>query len=107
MNTSRAAASDPERLMLTGELTIYTVGETLAQLRAQLAEQPIRALDLSEVTELDGAGLQVLLWLCDTAQARGQPLRVVAHSAAVAEVLNLLQLNERLALTASPSGGMT
>ena len=105
MNTSRDPASDPERLMLTGELTIYTVGETLAQLRAQFAEHPIRALDLSEVTELDGAGVQLLLWLRDTAQARGQPLRVVAHSATVAEVLNLLQLTERFEIIASPSGG--
>lgn len=83
---------DDDRLVLAGELTIYTAAETLTRLRAHLAEHRACALDLSAVTELDGAGLQLLLWLQAAARARGGTLRLVAPSPAVAEVLGLLQL---------------
>ena len=95
MNAQSECPSDHDRLRLTGELTIYTAAETLTQLRERLAEHQACALDLSEVTEIDGAGLQLLLWLRETARARGIELRLVAHSPVVAEVLALLQLQTR------------
>ncbi|MGQ9659229.1 MAG: STAS domain-containing protein [Thermochromatium sp.] len=98
MNAQSAPSSDPERLRLSGELTIYTVAETLTRLRAHLAEHHLPVLDLSEVTEIDGAGLQLLLWLRETARARGIALRLVAPSPAVCRVLELLQLHTRFDL---------
>lgn len=92
MNTRPEHPSDDDRLILAGELTIYTVAETLTRLSAHLGEHSTCDLDLSGVTELDGAGIQLLLWLRETARARGIELRVLAHSPALNEVLGLLQL---------------
>jgi len=91
----------PDQLRLTGELTIYTVAEILTRLRAPLAEHPVLALDLSEVTELDGAGLQLLLWLRETARARGSALHLVTPNPAVRRVIELLQLHNRFDLDAA------
>lgn len=49
-------------------------------------------LDLSAVTEMDSAGLQLLLLLKAEAQKRGFVLRLLQHSEAVIEVFELLKL---------------
>jgi anti-sigma B factor antagonist len=97
----RPTAIDP--LVLDGELTIYTAAETAMRLRAHLAERRVCDLDLSGVSELDGAGLQLLLWLRETLHARGGTLRLVAHSPVVAEVLSLLHLKALFDLDAAGS----
>ena len=94
MNTRPEQPNDDDRLILTGELTIYTVAETLTRLRAHLGEHPTGELDLSGITELDGAGIQLLLWLRETARLRGITLRLSAHGPVVDEVLDLLQLGD-------------
>jgi anti-sigma B factor antagonist len=92
MNAQPERPTDTDPLILDGELTIYTAVETATRLRAHLAERRVCTLDLSGVSELDGAGLQLLLWLHETLRARGGTLRLVAHSPVVAEVLSLLHL---------------
>ena len=91
MNTRPEHPND-DRLILSGDLTIYTVAETLNRLRPHLGEHPTGELDLSGITELDGAGIQLLLWLRETARLRGITLRLSAHGPVVDEVLDLLQL---------------
>lgn len=49
-------------------------------------------LDLSAVTEIDSAGLQLLLLLKAEVHKRGFTLRLLRHSAAVLEVFELLKL---------------
>jgi len=49
-------------------------------------------LDLSAVTEIDSAGLQLLLLLKAEAHKRGFTLCLLRHSAAVLEVFELLKL---------------
>jgi anti-anti-sigma factor len=49
-------------------------------------------LDLSGVSEIDSAGLQLLLLLKAEAQHRGFTLRLLRHSEAVIEVFELLKL---------------
>lgn len=92
MNAQPERPTDTAPLVLDGELTIYTVAETATRLRAHLANRRVCDLDLSEVSELDGAGLQLLLWLRESLRTRGGTLRLVAHSTVVAEVLSLLHL---------------
>ena len=105
MNDRSERPTDTEPLVIDGELTIYTVAETAARLRPHLTERRLY-LDLSAVSELDGAGLQLLLWLRETLHARGGALRLVAHSPVVAEVLGLLQLSGRFDLdSAGPAAG--
>ncbi|MTW20961.1 STAS domain-containing protein [Allochromatium palmeri] len=98
MNAQPECPTDTDPLVLDGELTIYTAAETAARLRAHLAERRVCALDLSGISELDGAGLQLLLWLHETLRARGGTLRLVAYSPVVAEVLSLLHLTAQFDL---------
>jgi anti-anti-sigma factor len=49
-------------------------------------------LDLSAVTEIDSAGLQLLLLLKAEAQKRGFTLHLLRHSEAVLEIFELLKL---------------
>jgi anti-sigma B factor antagonist len=68
-------------LRLSGELTIYHAGD-LKQALLPLAEQAgAWALDLSGVTDIDSAGIQVLLAARRTLAARGAMLRLTARSA--------------------------
>jgi anti-anti-sigma factor len=50
-------------------------------------------VDLSAVTELDSAGLQLLLWLKAESQKRAFNLRLIRHSQAIMEVFELLKLS--------------
>jgi anti-anti-sigma factor len=84
-------------LRLDGELTIYRAGE----LKDLLLPPPAGAagedlvLDLSGVSEIDSAGVQLLLVLQRDALATGRALRLAAPSAAVAEALTLLGLQQQ------------
>jgi anti-sigma B factor antagonist len=50
-------------------------------------------IDLSEVTEMDSAGLQLLLWLKAESLKRAFNLRLVGHSQAIMEIFELLKLS--------------
>lgn len=54
---------------------------------------PELVVDLSGVTELDSAGLQLLLLLKAESQKRAFNLRLVGHSQAIIEVFELLKLS--------------
>ncbi|MGA2082991.1 MAG: STAS domain-containing protein [Holophaga sp.] len=77
---------------LEGDLTIYTVLEARDRLGAALDRQPALQLNLSRVAELDTAGVQLLVWLKQEAHRRGKALALYAHSPAVVEVFDLLQV---------------
>jgi len=82
----------PGPLALWGEMNVGRAAELKCVLLARLADgQPLH-LDLGKVTELDGAGVQLLLLCRQRADARGIPFKVVAASAAVHDVLALLRL---------------
>ena len=76
-------------LRLSGELTIFRAAELMPVLLASPAPQEI---DLSGVTELDTAGLQLLMQAKKKALAAKRELRLVAHSPAVIEVFELLNV---------------
>lgn len=77
---------------LAGELTIYRVAEFCSLLQAALlpggADPCPVVLDLRQVTEFDGAGLQLLLTLARWTADQGSVLEL---SAAPGFVLNLLE----------------
>ncbi|OYY93794.1 MAG: hypothetical protein B7Y41_10030 [Hydrogenophilales bacterium 28-61-23] len=80
-------------LVIEGAVTIYSAQELKDQLLVAVRDNPELQLDLSQVTELDSAGLQ-LLYLAKREAARGShSLRIVAHSDAVREVFDLCNLN--------------
>lgn len=79
-------------LAIAGELSIYRAAElaqSLAQWHAHSSGTDTHLrLDLSEVTEMDSAGLQLLLSLVRSTQQAGQTLVIYAPSEAVTEVLD-------------------
>ena len=82
---------------LKGELTIQTAAEDRATLLAALSGgDDDLVLDLSDVTELDTAGLQVLLLAKREAALRGRRMHLIALGPAVLEVLHIVGLDTDL-----------
>ena len=79
-------------LKLVGELNIYAAAELQQTVQRALLESGPVTLDLSEVSELDSAGLQQLLLLHRECVHTGRPLQMVASSPAVDEVLDMIGL---------------
>ncbi len=79
-------------LAIDGELTIYRAAELCANLKAAMGEGGDLELDLAAVTEIDCAGIQLLMAAKKTAQAAGGELHLVGHSPAVLEVFEILDL---------------
>ncbi|QDH66063.1 MULTISPECIES: STAS domain-containing protein [Pseudomonas fluorescens group] len=80
---------DTAHVHIDGELTIYTVAELAAALLPQMGAAPRLELDLSEVTEMDGAGLQLLAVIRREAGNAGIALSVTGQSQAVTQALQL------------------
>jgi anti-sigma B factor antagonist len=80
------------KLPIEGELTIYTAADLKVKIvTAFAAEQPIE-IDLSQVDEIDSAGLQLLILAKREAAAAGRALSLVKHSQAVVECLDMCNL---------------
>ena len=79
-------------LTLEGELTIYEVTEAKAQLSAALDQSACLQLNLSGLEDVDTSGIQLLVWLKQEARRRSRTLALCAHSPAVVEVFDLLQV---------------
>jgi anti-sigma B factor antagonist len=91
----------PAALTVEGEMTVYRAVELKDAILGALRRSGPVELDLSRVTEIDSAGIQVLLLGKQLATARHQELRLTAISPAVDEVLALLNLRGHLGLASS------
>ncbi len=89
MPLNRVSAS---RLRVEGDLTIYEAVALKAALMAALVDSPMLEIDLSDVGEIDTAGLQILLLIKNEAESRGRDIRFIQHSPAVREVLEMCDL---------------
>lgn len=81
---------------IVGELTIHTAAERKAALTALLESGARLDIVLSQVTELDTAGLQLLLLAKREAAQLGKTLRFGAPSQAVTDVLAIARLSGEL-----------
>jgi anti-anti-sigma factor len=79
-------------LHIDGEMTIYRALELCTTLKAAFEGGGDLELDLAGVTELDSAGVQLLMSAKRTAQAAQRELRLVGHSPAVLEIFEVLGL---------------
>ncbi|WP_382434579.1 STAS domain-containing protein [Giesbergeria sinuosa] len=79
-------------LRIDGEMTIYRAAELKQLLLEPLQPHATVEVNLSGVTELDTAGLQLLLLAKRTALQQEGQLRLVGHSPAVLNVFDLLNL---------------
>jgi anti-anti-sigma factor len=77
---------------IRGEMTVYTALEQKNGIFRQLQNSRPCHVDLSEVSEIDSAGLQILLLLKEESAKRNIELHFIQHSKAVVEVLELLNL---------------
>ena len=87
---------DTAHVHIDGELTIYTAAELAAQLLPRLGETPRMEIDLSQVTEIDGAGMQLLMLASREASTAGTDLTLTGRSKAVMETLELCNLAEAI-----------
>lgn len=79
---------------ISGELTIYTAAQEKQRLLELLMSQAAELeLNLAEVSEIDTAGLQVLIMLKQEAKRQNKKLHYVMHSKAVLDVLELSNLS--------------
>lgn len=85
------------RARLEGEMSIYVAHELMPQLLDVLASHDTVELQLDGITELDTAGIQLLLLLEREATAAGKSVTFSRHSQAVRAVLELLHLDPELA----------
>ncbi|SFF16745.1 STAS domain-containing protein [Paracidovorax wautersii] len=92
-------------LPLDGELNIYRAAELRLVLLAAISDSPAGLdIDLSGVSEIDSAGVQLLLAARRDLQARGVPLRLVEPSAEVRQLFDLFDLSgEHLAGASQPA----
>ena len=79
----------PNTLRIQGELTIFRAMELKPAL---LAEPAVEEIDLSGVTDLDTAGVQLLMLAKKTALSHNRDVRLVGHSPAVLDVFELLNV---------------
>ena len=76
-------------IAIVGELTIYTALELKDKLLTGLSATEELELDLSEVSEIDAAGLQLLVMVKQQAAVLGKAVRFTDHSPAVLELMDL------------------
>ncbi len=88
----RRTAAAGTSLRLDGELTIYRAAEVKQLLLDSLHGAAAQEIDLSGVTELDTAGVQLLMLAKRSAEAEGRTLHLANHSPAVLDVFQLLDL---------------
>lgn len=79
-------------LRIEGEMSIYRAAELKQTLLAAIPTEGTLEADLSGVTEMDTAGLQLLMLTKKTAQERGVALKLFNHSPAVVDIFELLDL---------------
>jgi anti-anti-sigma factor len=79
-------------LSIEGELSIYRADELKRALIEPLQQGVRLVVDLAAVTEIDTCGLQLLMLAKRSAAKLGGELQLVAHSPAVLEVFELLNV---------------
>ncbi len=78
-----------QRIVIDGELTIYTAMALKEKLLTGLSVTEKLELDLSGIGEIDAAGLQLLVMIKQQAAALDKVLLFTAHSPVVVELLDL------------------
>lgn len=79
-------------LRIEGELTIYTAAAIKQRLDQMLAQSAELEIELSQVSEMDTAGLQLLILAKRECLARSGSLKLVGHSQPVREIMDLCNM---------------
>lgn len=106
MSEPSATATVTGHLSIDGEFNIYTVADWRVRLLEVLAPGGDVHLDLSGVSEIDSAGLQLLIAAHNQAVAGGHRLALIPADGAVAEVLGFARLDAFFAASAGADVGV-
>lgn len=90
---------------IDGEMTIYTACELKEKLLQKLAKCQSMELDLSQVTDFDTAGFQLLALLRREAECDDTSLLIKNHSPVIQDVFELYHVSEPLEWTFTNHGG--
>jgi len=92
--TNDASGTTRATLAISGEFTIFTAATLKQTLVDTIAQAPGDIdIDLSEVSEMDSAGLQLMVMTKREAAAIGKNVRFVRHSDAVLDLIDLCDLS--------------
>lgn len=94
--------SDVKPVVIEGEFTIFTAAEIRARLLDAMNESDQIEVDLSGVSEMDTAGLQIILAARMDAANRHKQLSFIGSSRAVGDVMAIYGLAECFATQALP-----
>ncbi len=98
MNIQHKTSTKQTSIKISGDCTIFHVAEAKSTLLHNIAKLDRKVtLDLDDVTELDTAGVQLLLMLNKRVLAAGGKLRISALSAAAKQVFDALNLDSAFA----------
>ena len=81
-----------QRLAIIGDLNIFNAAEQRQRLLDALDTGKEVEVDLSQVSEIDSAGIQLMVAAKREAATRAKPLRFTGHSPAVFDILELCDL---------------
>ncbi|MEN0035549.1 MAG: STAS domain-containing protein [Cellvibrio sp.] len=99
MNISRKKSKDTTTLVFEGDLTIYYVAQIKDELFADYEKLADKiALDLTSVTEIDTAGVQLLLFAKKFFSSVHRSVFITKSNESVESVLTALDVNSQFAL---------
>lgn len=93
-------SNTPPRTIIGGEVTIFHAAELKERMLDILPDSEHWKIDLAQVTDFDGAGLQLLLWAKREAEQHGIEIQVYAPSQIVLDVLELVGLTHYFNISA-------
>lgn len=81
------------RVNIGGEMNIYAASELKEKFMALLDDSRPLEINLSDVTEMDSSGVQLLMLLKKECDQKNRKLSLTHHSDAVLDVFELLRLS--------------
>lgn len=94
MSASEQSSLAASRVVIAGEMTIYSARDWRDRLLIAMSAPGDVELDLSGVSEIDAAGIQLLVSLRMEAADSERALRLLAVSARVTEALTFCRLTD-------------
>ncbi len=82
------------KMQIEGEMTIFTADELKRQMFDGFAECSGVEMDLSQVTEMDTSGFQLLYLAKKESLDTDRTFRIISHSPAVLSVLELFNISK-------------
>lgn len=81
------------KISIQDEMTIYNVLQQKDNIIMHLQTEHALQIDLSEVTEIDSAGIQLLILLKNEASRKKNELSFIHHSQAVIDIVETFNLS--------------